>query len=171
MENRTLQAKPDARTEGLVVQELSDEVLVYDLDRHKAHCLNETAAFVWQQCDGTATVDDISGRLASKFDAPVDEDVVWSALLQLEKSHLLQSRVTQTPGARKVTRRELLRKGGLAAAVALPLITSVVAPTTAAARSCVPFKGLCDPKANFCCTDAKFCQFSPKRKAFVCSVG
>jgi hypothetical protein len=171
MENRTLQAKPDARNEGLVIQELSDEVLVYDLDRHKAHCLNETAAFVWQQCDGTATVTDISTRLAKKFDAPADEDVVWAALLQLEKSHLLQARVTQTLGARRVTRRELMRKASIAAAVALPLITSVVAPTAASALSCIQFKELCDPNNNFCCTTASKCQFSKKRKAFVCSIG
>ena len=36
---------PIARSNGLVVQEMPDEVLVYDLDSNKAHCLNETAAF------------------------------------------------------------------------------------------------------------------------------
>lgn len=34
---------PAVRHEGLIVQELSDEVLIYDLDRDKAHCLNPTA--------------------------------------------------------------------------------------------------------------------------------
>jgi hypothetical protein len=169
MENRTLQAKPDARTEGLLIQELPDEVLVYDLDRHKAHCLNETAAFVWQQCDGTATVTEISERLAEKFDAPADEDVVWSALLQLEKSRLLQSRVTQTLGARKVSRRELMRKAGIAAAVALPLITSVVAPNAAAAASCIPFKGICNQAANFCCAGLK-CQKTKVAGVFRCGL-
>jgi len=168
MENRTLQALPDARTEGLVVQELSDEVLVYDLDRHKAHCLNETAAFVWKQCDGTSTVAEISGRLAERFDASADEDVVWSAISQLEKSHLLHGRVTQAPGGRKVSRRDLMRKAGIAAAIALPLITSVVAPTAAAAQSCIPFKGLCDPKKSFCCPGLK-CQKTKVKKVFRCS--
>jgi hypothetical protein len=169
MENRTIQALPDARTEGLVVQELSDEVLVYDLDRHKAHCLNETAAFVWRQCDGTSTVTEISGRLADEFNAPADEDVVWAALSQLEKSHLLQSRVTQSLGGRKVTRRELMRKAGIAAAIALPLITSVVAPTAAAAQSCIPFKAICDPKRDFCCKP-NICQKTKVKGVFRCSV-
>ena len=36
--------KPTRRTEGVVVTELMDEVLVYDLERHRAHCLNPPAA-------------------------------------------------------------------------------------------------------------------------------
>ena len=44
-----------ARHDELVVQELPDEVLVYDLRKHKAHCLNQTAAFVWNHCNGQAS--------------------------------------------------------------------------------------------------------------------
>jgi hypothetical protein len=47
---------PCARTEGLVVQTLADEVLVYDLERHKAHCLNHAAALIWKHCDGRTSV-------------------------------------------------------------------------------------------------------------------
>ena len=43
---------PRMREQGLITDELPDEILVYDLDRHKAHCLNRTAALVWRQCDG-----------------------------------------------------------------------------------------------------------------------
>ena len=38
---------PRARQDELVVEELQDETLVYDLERHKARCLNRTAALVW----------------------------------------------------------------------------------------------------------------------------
>ena len=38
---------PRARQDELVVEELQDETLVYDLKRHKARCLNRTAALVW----------------------------------------------------------------------------------------------------------------------------
>jgi len=48
-----------ARQNGIVVQEMPDEVLVYDLDSNKAHCLNQSAALVWKSCDGTNTVGDI----------------------------------------------------------------------------------------------------------------
>ena len=50
---------PMARQNGLVVQEMPDEVLVYDLDSNKAHCLNQSAAFVWRSCDGDKSVMDI----------------------------------------------------------------------------------------------------------------
>ena len=33
---------PRARTSGLVVKTLAEEVLVYDLTRHKAHSLNRS---------------------------------------------------------------------------------------------------------------------------------
>ena len=37
---------PHARTKDLVIRELGDETLIYDLANDRAHCLNETAAFV-----------------------------------------------------------------------------------------------------------------------------
>ena len=39
---------PIARHAGLVIQEMPDEVLVYDMDSNKAHCLNETGS-LWKK--------------------------------------------------------------------------------------------------------------------------
>ena len=50
---------PTARKEGLVIQELSDEILVYDLNSNKAHCLNLTAAFIWKACNGKNSINEI----------------------------------------------------------------------------------------------------------------
>ena len=41
---------PRVRTERLLVQDVLDEIVVYDLDRNKAHSLNPTAAAVWTEC-------------------------------------------------------------------------------------------------------------------------
>ena len=41
--------------ENLLSLPVGDELVVYDLERHKASCLNETAAQVWQWCDGATT--------------------------------------------------------------------------------------------------------------------
>jgi hypothetical protein len=41
---------PEARTNNLVVQDLGNEILIYDLIANKACCLNETSAIVWQAC-------------------------------------------------------------------------------------------------------------------------
>jgi coenzyme PQQ synthesis protein D (PqqD) len=47
-----IETAPLARSDGLIVQELDGELLVYDLERHRAHRLSETAAFVWRRCEG-----------------------------------------------------------------------------------------------------------------------
>ncbi len=128
--------KPARRTEGLVVTELKDEVLVYDLQIHRAHCLNQAAAIVFKHCDGTKSVEELAGLLEREMGAPADPDHVWLALDRLGKAQLLRQRVKRPPGRGRLSRRELVRRVGIAAL--LPVITSVVAPTPAeAAATCV----------------------------------
>ncbi|MDQ2746969.1 MAG: PqqD family protein [Acidobacteriota bacterium] len=67
--------KPVARREGLVIQEMPEEVLVYDLATDKAHCLNQTAAFVWKSCDGAHTVQDIARLFGDEAGKTVHEDL------------------------------------------------------------------------------------------------
>ncbi len=129
MREKAAQVLPLARTDQLVVQELPDEVLVYDLERHKAHCLNKTSGMIWKRCDGRTTVAEMTRRLGRELAAPVDEDVVWLALAQLRKFHLLKEG-SGGLGLLKVSRRDLVRKY-LPAALAVPLILSVPAPTPA----------------------------------------
>ncbi|HKG23128.1 MAG TPA: PqqD family peptide modification chaperone, partial [Blastocatellia bacterium] len=47
---------PRARRDALVIRRLPEEVLIYDLQRHKAHCLNGSAAIIWNHCDGKTTM-------------------------------------------------------------------------------------------------------------------
>ena len=112
---------PRAREDRLVVQELPDEVLVYDLNRHKAHCLNRTAALVWGHCDGQTTVADMATLLRKELKHPVDEAVVWLALDRLGRAHLLRERVRPPAGARRLSRREVMRKLALAGALSVLL--------------------------------------------------
>ena len=51
-----MQKMPQARTSGLIVKEVDGEILIYDRETNKAHCLNQTAAKVWEHCDGKTTV-------------------------------------------------------------------------------------------------------------------
>lgn len=127
---------PRKREQRLVIDELPDEVLVYDLDRHKAHCLNQTAALIWQHCDGKSNTAQIARRLAKKLQAPFNEDLVWLALRQLEKLHLLEQPTSLPSQFAGITRREMVRTLGIAAGVAVPLVTSIVSPTPAQAASC-----------------------------------
>jgi hypothetical protein len=138
------------RTQRLIIDELPDEVLVYDLDRHKAHCLNQTAALVWKLCDGRTTPRLIARRVQSKLDQPFSEDLVWLALRQLNKIHLLEECVGWPTQLAGMSRREMVRAMGIAAAVSVPLITSIVSPTAVQALTC--FAG-----GHACSTDAQCC--------------
>lgn len=127
---------PHARQNGLVVQEMPDEVLVYDLDSNKAHCLNETAALVWRSCDGKNSVADIVRSFEKSNGGKVNEDLVWLAIDQLNENGLLEAgMVSRFTGQ---SRRDVLKKIGLASVVALPIIASLVAPSSAlASTSCL----------------------------------
>src|ERR1700682_3108103 len=122
---------PRSRTDNLVIRELGDETLVYDTERDKAHCLNRTAALVWEQCDGKTTAREAAKSLRSEFSASVDEDIVWLAVKQLDRFHLIE------PGRKSpaVSRRDLVLKYA-PAALALPVIMSISAPTLAGISSC-----------------------------------
>jgi hypothetical protein len=125
---------PRKREEGLVVQELPEEVLVYDLARHKAHCLSPLVAAIWRACDGQAAADEIARRVAAPGVASMETDVVRLALDRLAKAHLLEGNAGR-PRLTGDSRRELLRK---AAAIGGLSVLSLSVPTAALALSCLP---------------------------------
>jgi len=143
---------PHARSQGLVITDLDDEILVYDKARDKAHCLNQTAALVWKYSNGERSVADIAQVMEKKLGSPVDEQIVWFALQQLEKDHLLQNAVPVPNEFAGITRREFVKTMGKAAvAVALPIVISMTAPTPALAVSCLPQNASCSTD-NQCCS-------------------
>ncbi len=131
--------KPTARKDGLVIQEMPDEILVFDLETNKAHCLNETAAFVWKACDGKNSVADITKLFGNQSGTPVQEDLVWLAIDQLNENNLLEAELKADFNGQ--SRREVIKKIGLAAVIALPIISSLVAPTAALAVTCSGTQG------------------------------
>ena len=140
---------PLARTTGLVVQELADETLIYDEERHKAHCLNQMAALVWKRCDGKTTVARMGRLLGNESHLPVGEELVFVALRQLEKALLLASPVPDmSEEAMALSRRQAMKRIGLFAAVVLPLVTTILAPTPAQAGSVRGSGGECTTGAE-----------------------
>lgn len=123
------QNNPTARQQGLVVQEMPGETLVYDVDSNKAHCLNQSAAFVWRSCDGNNSVGDIVKQFEISGGGKVTEDFVWLAIDQLNDNDLLET--TMPPRFKGQSRRQALKTIGLASVVALPVIASLVAPPSA----------------------------------------
>lgn len=145
---------PQARTDNLVIRQLDDETLVYDMERDEAHCLNQTAALVWRHCDGKTTAMRAAQALGKELETPVDTDLIWLAVKQLERFRLIE-------GAKKfpsVSRRDLVLKYA-PVALALPVIMSISAPTPAQGASCLPSGSPC-PGAAPCCPGL-FCFGSP----------
>lgn len=127
--------KPTARTENLVVQEVNDEVLIYDLVTNKAYCLNHTSGQVWQLCDGNNSIADIGGRISDKLQTPFSEDIVWLALDGLKRNGLVMDTDDLPPDPNRLSRRAVMKKIGFASMVAMPIISSLVAPPAVAAIS------------------------------------
>jgi hypothetical protein len=144
------QIKPRARKDGLIVHELPNETLVYDLDRDRAHCLNETAAFVWQRCDGRKSTREIAQALGKKTKGHVDEKIVWLAIDQLDRNHLLAVSPARPSAMANMNRREVIRALGISAAVTIPVVASIVAPTPAQAATCLPNGAGCSTSAQCC---------------------
>lgn len=123
MQTRTM--PPLARTESLVIEELGDELLVYDLETDEAHSLGAVAARVWKACDGRTTLEGMTAELG------LDHATVTEAVNGLSTCRLLD----EGPGQNGYTRRGLTLRAVKvgAAAAAVPLIVSIAAPAAALA--------------------------------------
>jgi hypothetical protein len=162
-----ISAPPSARAAGLVVERIDDEVVIYDLETKEAHCLRPLAAVVFEQCDGTATVDEIATVAEKQLAEPVSAEAVASAVAQLEELGLLAVPMVVVNGNGNgdgdrdgLSRRDMLRRAGYtgAAVAAAPLVTSIVAPTAAMAQSgiatgCAGCGKNSDCVSNHCCQD------------------
>jgi hypothetical protein len=148
---------PRARVDGLVIRQLNDETLVYDRETDAAHCLNQTAALVWKQCDGKTNAEDIASHLQEQLSETVDVDLVWLAIKQLQSFHLIEDEERLRSALPFVSRRRLLLKYA-PAAVALPLIISIVVPTAVEAQSCAKSGESCVQLP--CCDQFDFCDGS-----------
>lgn len=128
---------PRARTTELLIEELEDELLVYDLAADRAHRLNPTAATVFRQADGTRTVQDIVDALAKQVGVLADEDLVLITLDELVEAGLVEDYATRSTKDARSSRRKFIQRAGAvgAAAAALPIVHSIIAPTVAQAQS------------------------------------
>lgn len=148
------QVYPRSRQQDIVTQDLGKEILLYDLKKHKAFSLNETSALVWQECDGKQDISQISQIISRKLKLPANEDLVWLTIDELKKENLLENEAELVSVFSGMSRREVIRKVGLGTMIALPIISTLVAPSAASAQSGVQQEGGpcmsdadCDPTA------------------------
>jgi hypothetical protein len=122
---------PTARKDGLLSEKLGGETIVFDGERQKAHSLNRSASIVWRYSNGERSVAELATVLGTELGIEPDESLVELAVDELTRANLLE------PATNGVTRRDAVRRLSLAgaAAVALPVVLSIVAPTPAMAAS------------------------------------
>ena len=130
---------PTARQEQLIVEEVLDETIIYDLERNRGHSLNRTAALVWRHCDGQKTVPQVARLLAEELEMPPSEPMVWMALNRLAKARLLEQPPTLPGPSAMYSRRAVMQTLGAVGRVALvlPVVHSILTPLAAQAQSCL----------------------------------
>jgi hypothetical protein len=149
---------PVARTDSLLVENVGDETVVYDLQSKNAHCLKALASVVFTHADGRTSKDDLAALAEEQLGDTVTVANIEEALAQLEASSLLEVPLVIHDG---LSRRDLVRKAGYAgatAAFAVPLITSIAAPTPAMAATQPIATGCAGCGKNSDCTSNHCCQ-------------
>ncbi|HZU61258.1 MAG TPA: PqqD family protein [Solirubrobacteraceae bacterium] len=129
---------PVARTEGVFTETLDDELLLYDEERDIACRLNRSAALVWRHADGQRSVPELVQVLRAEIGDVADEDLVLVTLDRLDEEGLLEAGYERRePSLSRLSRRRFIGRVGAVstAALALPVVQSIVAPTPAAAAS------------------------------------
>jgi hypothetical protein len=125
--------KPLARKRDIFVENLPEEVVLYNKSNNKVHCLNKTAAAIWESCDGTRTVDELAHIAEAELGAPAGRKVALRALEELEKADLLEAGGVIVADAGLTSRREAVGKIALAGTA---LVATIVAAAPAAHASC-----------------------------------
>lgn len=141
---------PCARRNDLLVENVLAETIVYDSFTHRVHCLNPTASAVWKHCDGKKGIEELAARVGAELSAPCDRSSIEIALRQLSEADLLVKPIKATRSRKDLSRRDLLKHTGTAAII-LPIVVSVLAPTPAMAASCIAAGNPCPLPPLSCC--------------------
>ena len=131
----TQKTRPLAREEGLLIEDLNDEIVVFDTKSREAHCLGPLAAVVFAHSDGRTSTEGLAAVASERLNELVEPWQVEEALDQLQERGLLSVVARRLEGG--TTRRQALKRSAVAggAVVAAPLVTSVFPPAAAAAGS------------------------------------
>lgn len=134
--------RPRARRDGLLVQDLPDETIVYDRERSRAYCLNPTARLVWACCDGQSTVEEIGRRVSEALDTREGPELARLALERLRRARLIEDAPEPMP------RRDAARR--LALGLLLPAVTFILVPSPAQSATCSRRAGCCATRDDCC---------------------
>ena len=142
---------PIARTGDLLTEEVGSELVVFDARSNRAHCLNGSAAALWRHCDGARSVAELGERLFPGLEAPEAQELVRLGLERLRRRHLLDE--TASEPMVDLSKRRMIKKMAIVAAaagLAAPIVSSVVAPRTSYADTCLGVGMPCTSDVNCC---------------------
>jgi hypothetical protein len=116
------------RVEGVQIERTADEILVLKEGHLEAHALNQSAAAVYDLCDGNTSKSEMAAEIHRRTGLPADEEIVDLALSELLETGLVTLDDPEPPFAG--TRRALIRRLALSSTVALmlPVVETVVVP-------------------------------------------
>lgn len=143
---------PIARNTNIVEQESGKEVLIYDLKSHRFFTLNETSAIIYKACNGVTSFADLKSKY--KF----TDDLIYFTLDELKRHDLLDD--YQSGHFGNLSRRAVIKRVGLASLIALPVISSLVAPlpVSAASAGCTSNADcFANPATPYCSTATNTC--------------
>lgn len=116
------------RADGVRVERAADEILALKAGTLEAHALNQSAAVVFDLCDGTVSKSEIALEIQRRTGLPADEAIVDLALADLADAGLVVLDESEPPTI--VTRRSLMRRFSLTAAALamLPVVETILIP-------------------------------------------
>jgi hypothetical protein len=158
---------PKAKNSKILIQEVENEVLIYDLTNNKVFNLNTTAALVWQSCDGSNSVETIS----ENTNFPIN--LILLTIDELQKYNLFEEEFVTNLPTDKTNRRKLLMQFATTAIV-FPAIVTIVAPKAINAQSgCVNPKPIevFNPASATCLECPPLSAVDPSGKLIVCCEG
>ena len=123
---------PARRVEGLQFERVADEILAVKPDTLEAHALNQSAAAVFDLCDGQTSKSEIAAEIQRRTGLPADEEIVELALAELVDAGLVVVDEPEPPFT--ISRRSLVRRLSLSAAAVmmLPVVGTILVPPAAA---------------------------------------
>jgi hypothetical protein len=126
------------RVEGVQIERAADEILVLNEGSLEAHALNQSAAVVYELCDGNISKSEMAAEIHRRTGLPADEEIVDLALSELVETGLVTLDDPESrPGE---SRRALIRRLALSSTLAmmLPVVETVVVPPAGAEPNISP---------------------------------
>lgn len=117
-----------AGEDSLAVEKLSDgSIAIFDQRSKSVHSLNASAAIAWEVCATGATLRQIAAAFADQFGVTGSEDLARTAIEQLSRANLIESRSPAVQPAMGVDRRSMFKAIGTVAAAAAPVVLTLSA--------------------------------------------